>query len=287
MKLQLLLFLSFLSLNSFSQAVVSCNVYGSGSSPAEWNNTAWFLDGNLQEYSGCGSPNFYPSIHVAVIDNGNCEAWQTECGENNNYFFSQINRCNNCRSRAEKFFIFRLNDPASMAFLDSMLTNPLLNGQNILLYSMNCTNFAFLNSNYPNTAQIFQNLGFVNAQTHTDKVPFIYFAEVGNTASAIEVYGQDSTSYINLTTTIQNCGNTLSIDETSEANPFYPTVLKSGEMINLNYEAISLYDLSGKILQQKNEAGNSYTINGLSTGIYLVKVKNQSKEFVQKIAVIE
>lgn len=278
--------LLYFSVFSFSQNVISCDVYGSSTNPAEWSASAWNLNGEMQEYSFCGNPIFLPSIHVAIVDKDSCKAWAT-CNSYPNIYFNQVNDCLVCRARPERYYVFRINDSNSMAYLDSMLTNSVLNGHHLLMYSGNCTDFNYLNTNYPNTIQILQNLGFTNVPSTSDKLPFIFYAEVGSPSTAIEVYGQDSTSYINLTTTIQNCGSTLEVDEISHGNYFYPSFVKNGEMINVNYEAITVYDLSGKLIQQKNTSGSSYLINNLSKGVYIVKVKNLSKEFIQKIIVNE
>lgn len=283
-----IIIISFLyfSVFSFSQNVISCDVYGSSTTPTQWNATLWSINGEIQDYNFCGNPIYSPSIHIAIVDKDSCKSWST-CSNYPNFYFNQVNDCGVCRARPEQYYIFRLNDPNSMAYLDSMLTNSVLNGHHLLMYSANCTDFNFLNTNYPNTIQVLQNLGFTNVPLTSDKLPFIFYTEVGYPSTAIEVYGQDSTSYINLTTTIQNCGSTLETDEIIQGNYFYPSILKNGEMIDLKYEMISIYDLNGKIIQQKNKSDNSYLINDLSVGIYIVKGKFQSKEFIQKIVITE
>lgn len=301
MRTLLILLFTFSLLQSFSQSdTVYCQVFGNSSDAGEWNSTNWSINGEIQDYSGCGSPSVYPSIHVAVIDKFTCESWGTYnceqgsgiCGNcvmlnADHQFGNENNDCGICRTRVEKYFIFRQNDASSMAYLDTMLTNPILNGHYLLMYSFNSTDFDFINSNYPNTVQICQNLGFVNIVTTDSIRPFIYFAEVGNASSAIEVYGSTLPgSFISLSAPFTACA-TNETDENSIDFTIYPTILRNGEFINVSLDEIEIYNLNGNLVQQSNSSSEKYHISNLAPGIYILKIRKGNNLINQKIAVLE
>lgn len=282
--LALLLFIQ-LSFTSFAQSdTVYCQVYGSGSTSIEWTNTNWELNGALQEYDGCADPSLNPSIHVAVIDMDSCKAWAS-CSGLPNQNFNQINQCGVCRGRPEKYFIFRLNDSISMAYLDTMLTHPILTNHKLLLYSYTFIDFTYLNTNYPNTIQIFQNLGFDSVTNYSGIRPFIFFTEVGLPSSAIQVYGQSSNSFISLTAVYNECSIFNSIDEISSSNLIYPTILENGEAINVIFESLQIFDISGKMIQSQQNPNSQFRIENYIPGIYFMKIKNGDSEFVRKFVV--
>jgi len=103
MKKQILFLTLFFSITfSFAQPdTLKCNVYGNPNNGAEFYGTNWFINSDIQDYSGCGS--FYPAIHVAIIDTATCESWGTyncmaltgSCGSctmlNSNHRFGNLN----------------------------------------------------------------------------------------------------------------------------------------------------------------------------------------------------
>lgn len=293
----ILLFILFSS-SSFAQFdTVSCDVYGYADSPPEWNATAWYLNNAMQDYNGCG---MNPSIHVGVIDADSCESWGTyNCASSGggcsscvmiNYdhqFGNANNGCGTCRNRVEKFFVFRLNEPNSMAYLDTMLTNPMLSGHKLLLYTFITTDFSYLNSNCPNTVQILENLGFDSVSLYSGEHPFIFFTEVGNPSSAIQVYGQDSNSFISMTAIYDACGNFTSITENEQYNSIYPTLLQNGNFIHVNYDEIEIYDMSGKLQKYHYQKGDKFFIDGFDAGIYFLKIKRGNGFVVEKIVVTD
>ena len=52
-------------------------------------------------------------------------------------------------------------------------------------------------------------------------------------------------------------------------------------------ERISIYDITGKMLQQTNYPSPSVEMGGLANGIYLVKVKTAAGESVKKIVIAD
>lgn len=239
------------------------------------------------DYNGCGSPSLNPSIHVGVFEPDSCVAWQT-CSGNNSYNFNQFNQCAVCRNRPELFFIFQINDTVSMAYLDTMLSSSFLNGKNLLVYSYNCVDFNFLNTNYPNTIQIFQNLGFITAPLIDSILPFIYYTEVGNLSTAVEVYGQNSNDHITLEVLVQNCGSTLGLNDNNETKAnIYPTIIQNGEVLNVEYDILNLYDISGKQVLSLSNSGSKLLIEKMKTGMYFIHLKKGSQERIEKIMITD
>jgi len=65
-------------------------------------------------------------------------------------------------------------------------------------------------------------------------------------------------------------------------NPAQHTLyIESAEMV----EQVSIYDISGRMLQQTNNPSTSIDVSGLANGIYLVKVKTTQGETVKKIVI--
>lgn len=301
MRLSFFILLLSISISCFSQAdTLTCHVYGCSQNISDWYSTGWYINNNLQEYLSCGDPTGDPKIHVAVVDAINCKSWGTyncdfssgpcdSCNMvNSDHQFGNLNNgCDYCRSRIEKYFIFQQNDPVSMAYLDSMLTNPLLNGQNLLMYSFNCIDFDYLNLTYPNTIQIWQNLGFTSVSAIDSMRPFIFFTEVGNTSSAVEVYGSTNADVlITLSVPLTNCA-TNGLSENDVDFKIYPTILRNGDFINLIYDKIEIYDVNGNRVLQSDFPSEKYQVSNLVPGIYILKTKRGNAIFNQKIVMIE
>jgi hypothetical protein len=151
------------------------DVYTLGSNAIEWNNTLWEIDGAQQEYNGCGSPVFNPSIHVAVVDPLTLEAWTT-----GNHSYGNINQIGACRSRPEKYFIYRQNDPVSMDSLIGFYNNYIPDGHYVIFYTYNFTNYAAWQPHY---FSFFQSIGADSIYAGRPNEAFIYYTQKGNNTS--------------------------------------------------------------------------------------------------------
>lgn len=124
---------------------IGCDVYSFAANSSEFFGTLWTLDGNQQDYSGCGVD---PAIHVAVIDPVTMEPWGTygcdpvtggSCPTcimvNQDRQYGNVNDGCACRNRVEFYFSFRNTNPVEMDSLLSMVNNHIPDGHYVLLYT--------------------------------------------------------------------------------------------------------------------------------------------------------
>lgn len=193
---------------------VYCQNIGMPAYVSDLYNVLWKIDFEMQDYGACGW--YIPSMHVAVIDSLDLQAWGTYacdpanpvCGNclmlNANHQFGNANNgCNQCRARVEKYFIFRVQDPTQMVAMRDMINNAVPAGNYLLVYSVYYPLFSQWDAIDPSIKQAFINLGATQIQTLTDSVPYIFFTRKGDPSATIEVVGQTNTDTISLTVPIQ------------------------------------------------------------------------------------
>ncbi len=166
------------------------------------NNIFYEIDGVLNEYGACGNP---VSLHVAVIDPVTLESWGTRFGtENPNHVFGNANDNGACRSRVEKYFIFRTQDNNSRNSLKNMLNDSIPNGHYVLMYTMREAQFqAFL----PDQLAAITALGADSVTAlaaFASNRPWIFFVRKGYPDTKVEVVGPTTNSTISLTAVLQN-----------------------------------------------------------------------------------
>ncbi len=188
---------------------VSCRVYGNPSNGGEIDGTLWRKGFEQQEYGGC---TFSPSIHVGVIDPVTLESWgsygKDDQGNwvNEDHQFGNANNGNGCRSRVEKYFIFRQNNEQSMKNMERMLRDSVPDGHYILVYSWIYADYGdgWSATDLP---AWFQSQGADSVGAGQDKVPFIFFVKKGEPATAKEVYGEKKDDFITLSALINGKEN--------------------------------------------------------------------------------
>lgn len=263
--------------NIFAQSNLRCTTYGSPTSLGQFNEIGCYLDNFLIEFNSCGTT---PSIHIVVIDS-NCNVW-----DNCNYNFGQWNQfvpiagCDSigtgtCRSRAEKYFIFRLNNPANIDSLAAMLM-AIPHGNYILAYTW----FTYSYSTIPAFTLAFQNLGATLINTLPDTVPYIFFMKAGQTSSILETVGINNADTLTLNSHM-NCIY-LTTDE-YENEPFTIFPDPHGELIhitNINPGAQwSIYDLTGKLIKSGQLQENKIHYGRISKAIYLITLQSEGKYY--------
>jgi hypothetical protein len=157
------------------------------------------IDTDLQDYQVCG---LTPSIHIAVIDSLSLESWGTYacelgsggCGNcnmiNANHQFGNINNGCNCRSRVEKYFIFRANDQTQLIAMRDMLNNSIQSGNYVLAYSVINPMFSLWDTFDPSIKQAFVNLGADSiSNSQNDSLPYIFMTKKGYPNTTVETVG--------------------------------------------------------------------------------------------------
>lgn len=228
---------------------INCDLYPFATNPIEWNNTLWSLDGALQEYNGCGNPQFVPSINVAVIDPITLEAWTTA-----DHYWGNTNQMGVCRSRAEKYFVFHQNHsgfPYSMDSLIGFYNNYIPTGHYVLFYTFNFASYADWT---PQLFSFFQSIGADSIYTGRPNEAFIYLVQKGN-----EV---DYNNYVSSTVS----GTLLNLNDT---------------LFSLGYQGNMIAEVAGPAarwdaLYWQQEAKESPTYD--STQIFLVGIKLDGTE---------
>ncbi|MFZ5553766.1 MAG: T9SS type A sorting domain-containing protein [Bacteroidota bacterium] len=291
--------LFFSAISSFSQPdTLTCNVYGNADTGPGYNGTNYYINSELQDYSGCGAT--YPAIHVAIIDTNTCEAWGTYNCPNtdwsctcvmvnpNNQFGNLNNGCGSCRARVEKYFIYQLDpsNPQQFYALDSLLSNDTLGGVYFLVYTWLYADRDAIMSVDPGIYTALANLGASTALTQADSVPFIFFAKEGDPSSAMEVIGTHPEDTISLQALI--C-NQSSVNINTQYRQFsiniFPNPSDGKSFIEYSSEEnleVLVHDLFGRKIRAISlppgiHQKSNMDFTQLSNGIYSVLVINNGK----------
>lgn len=138
-------------------------------------DNAWYLEGSLQDYSVCGVT---PSIHVAVIEPNTMEVWETNY--NNENPGNDFGNIMGCRTRSEKYFVFRQNTQAQLEAFQNMVLNEVPDGYYVLIYAPVAARYDLWNAlDSADMYQTFAQLGATQIVSGLPNAPFIYFSRKG------------------------------------------------------------------------------------------------------------
>ncbi len=180
------------------QRRISVNLKGNAATPCDW-----FIDLSWQDGNGCGAT---PAFHVAVINPFDFTPWGTKCGTLNptNDFGNANGDCSNhpCNTlnRAMYYFSFRQNNYQNeMQYMDTMLTQRIPDEHYVLVYT-----YLRLARDIDTSGafdQVVADLGAMGAtdllnNTVPDSVPYVFLVKKGDPSTAVEMYGQNLTDYL-------------------------------------------------------------------------------------------
>ncbi len=287
----LVFFLIGMTIKAQTVRTLFCQTYGSPTSPSALNEIGFYLDGNPQEYNGCGVSS---SIMIAVIDSCSCSVLNNcnvEAGQVNT-FLSPDCTLNNavyyyCRSRPTNYFQFDLTDSSSVDALIQFL-NVRTSCEYILAYTWYTYPYSNLDSSFKDA---FINLGASAISALPDDVPYIFFCKMGNPGSVIEVVGTSQSDTLSLLTTI-GC-STTGIKDVKEMeqvsifpNPAVSHVSISGISAGVGLR-IDVLDLFGTTIHSETIHGaDTHTLDvNLSRGVYLVRLAGQEGKQIKKLII--
>lgn len=169
-----------------NNCLLSCDVKSSTAIPTIYEN-AYYICGNQEEYGIC---TYNPGLYVAVIDPLTLEPWGTHFGsENPTHSFGNDNDLGSCRSRVEKFFIFRHNSAAQLSNFQNMMA-AVPDSHYILVYSPMTTSYDQWDALAPSMYSTFQGLGSDSIVPGRPNLPFAFFCKKGDPNSVVELYAQ-------------------------------------------------------------------------------------------------
>jgi hypothetical protein len=280
--------LLLISINCYSQNPITldCHVYGDAATWSETAYTQYLLNGEIAEYNGCS---LTPAFMVAVIDpNNNCEPWGTAYDngfgngiENANNEFGNDNDYGACRDRIENYFVFRQTSVEQLDSLEQLLLHKIPNGYHLLIYSWIYLDSTEVATNNPNLLTLFQNMGWLNFGLSQNYKPFILYQEMGNPASAQEVYGAYTNDTIQFSTTF-NCSPILSGVGITDKPVFDSVNLfpnPTNDVVNLNIGELkgvklNVYNMQGQLVYYQDDLNSSEHIFSLGTekGVFIVEL---------------
>lgn len=168
-------------------ADLTCTVHGNPSTQFDLLDTNFQLGLEVMDYAGCAGT---PAFHVAVLDSVTLLPWETNyAGANPDYDFGNYMACSNARARPERYFIFRMNQPAEMQGLVDLLENYVPEGNHLLLYTYGFTDYDAWDANAPELYDLMQELGFGQIGQSADSIPFIGYVRKGFPETSAEVLG--------------------------------------------------------------------------------------------------
>jgi hypothetical protein len=194
---------------------LTCDVYGQAL--PQYNVTQLYaceykLDLTIQDYAGCG---LTPAIHVVIIDPVTLSTWKTRdtldngSGDtiNPTHVYGNINdfvnRCDNNRTRADEYFIFRPTSAAQLQGMRTLLRDSVPNGYHILMYT-------WLQGKFQSWADssvrdyIRDSLGASNISSLADTISWIYYCVKGDTSTGIELFSDSADQFLRLTKNLSN-----------------------------------------------------------------------------------
>ena len=226
---------------------------------------AYYINSIRQDFAVC---QVTPSIHVAVIDPYQLESWGTyncptltpgcSCTPLNidHQFGNTNNGCGSCRTRVEKYFIFRQNSTSQLNAFQNMVLNEVPDGHYLLIYTPVSTQFGLWDALSPNIYNTFNTLGSDSIVPGHNNEPFIFFCKKGDTTTVKEKFSNGlsdfslkadllgSTNEGYETSTLigpaQNWGNVY-----WKQDPYEDNIIINNDFTVLNIKA---YDIS-KVLQ--------------------------------------
>lgn len=183
-----------------NQKLLRIRTYGNTTSSAYLADIQYDIDGVRQEYAVC---QLTPSIHVFVIDPITLQPWGTNCnGTVTPIVSNAVNDNCVCRSRSEKYFIYRQTDNNSRENLVNFLA-AIPNGYYVGMYTVINTQFQNFS---PTQLQGLANLGVDSVQalaSGSQNRPWAYFTRKGYPNTEKEVLGQTNDMIV-LETILEN-----------------------------------------------------------------------------------
>lgn len=156
---------------------------------SELNKIATYIDADLLSKNGWLTTT---ALHVAVLDSLTLEPWSAD---DRNLGQANVNGFNNGSTRHQ--FIFRHNNSAQMAALETMLADSVPAGNHILMWTWYFNTFPGYSPMASSLKAELANMGATLLPTVQDSLPFLFYHEKGNNSSTIEVIG-DSINHKNL-----------------------------------------------------------------------------------------
>ncbi len=183
--------------------------------------TKWGVDLEPQEYSnGCPGQWQVPVFTVAVVDPNTFEAWRTyHVTEPNNPQFGNVNNNGACRNRPEKYFLFPMNNAASMNGMIGMF-DAIPDGHHIVVYTSRYLQKDSILHHAPAVATALEQLsgGTLDLAALPDSVPWAMYVRKGDPGSYEQVVGSFLTENISLSVWVDVAAN-QGVITTPEAGP--------------------------------------------------------------------
>jgi hypothetical protein len=235
----------------------------------------WLINYTQQEYDLC---TVIPSIFMAVVDPVTFQPWGTRwvngTGDTLNSMngFGNVNELNSCRTRVEKYFIFRQNSTAQLQAFQNMVNNEVPNGHYLLIYAP-YSGALYNNWNLLDSAGMYSTfaaLGSDSIHSNRPNTPMAFFVKKGDPNSVIELFGQNLNDPVHLVAPLIGeiyLGNEVSpfIGPSAKWDNFYwkidPEETLPGDTTRL---AIETYDINKNLV-----ATIPYSINSSDSIINL------------------
>ncbi len=185
---------------SYVDNVKELYVYTVGSpSIAQTYDIRYSIDSDVRERNACGAT---PAFLIAVLDSLNLESWETKYFNlNPNNDFGQANKddyCGTNRTRPEKFFMFRTNNPQQLDTMKNFLKNVVPDGAYIVVYTWFGVDYSAINTQDSTILKTFEELGSNMINSIPDDYPFIFSVQKGKPSTVMEVAGTSVDDQIEL-----------------------------------------------------------------------------------------
>jgi hypothetical protein len=180
----------------FDFVTVTSSLVVINSNNPDFKDPEYNINNVVEDYAAC---QITPSMHIVVLDSLTHRPWETRypygstvLNPNNNFGNANDMGCaGSQRTRPDKYFIFRANDPSQLQAMANMITNNVPNGNYIIAYSV----FDGLFTSWPKQAiDALESLGADSVRYLADDQPYIFFVQKGYPNTAEEVFGESTTT---------------------------------------------------------------------------------------------
>ncbi|MFW5850710.1 MAG: C25 family cysteine peptidase [Bacteroidota bacterium] len=165
---------------------VSCKTKGLANTEEDYFSTLYMIDNTLMANSGF--PLYTAALHIVIIDSLTAEPWLANRGSYGQiypYRFGVV----------KKYFTFPTGSASGRNNIANFLRDTVPEGNYILVYTFKT---AYFDSWEENILTAFEELGAALPRDLDNDIPYIFFAQKGNIATAEEISGENPTDLIQL-----------------------------------------------------------------------------------------
>ncbi len=258
---------------------IFCSTRGGASTDFEYFETKYIIDGTIVMNSGF--PLGFNSLHVSVLDSATVIPWMSNKA---NYWHYNYPGGNGGAVRGYYSFPVDRNSKYVRGFTN-LIKDSVPNNNYILIYSFKQPSFEYWDEEL---LSAMDSLGAKQHRNLSGDIPYIFFAQKGDTTTAVEVYGEHAKDLISLTQKVDGFYYEGSATSTKigPSRNYDKIVWKASKVETADSTTLSFrrYDLGGSnsvVVDNRITADTIYRLDTLfdATITPMLELKNYQRDF--------